>query len=84
MSAETIISYDFNIRVAQNFISKINNFKSEIYLIKERQINARSLVGILSLCLNKGDRICVRVIGDSAKSDLEQIVNILIGDINEM
>ena len=52
-------------RPATFFIQKANEFKSSIWIEKEeRRVNAKSLLGILSLCIVGGTAI--RIIADGA------------------
>ena len=62
-------------RPATFFIQKANEFKSSIWVEKEeRRVNAKSLLGVLSLGITKGTSI--NIIGDG--SDEEEAVNALV------
>lgn len=62
-------------RPATFFIQKANEFKSSIWVEKdERRVNAKSLLGILSLGINGGTPI--RIIADGA--DEQSAVNNLV------
>ncbi|MCL2070850.1 MAG: HPr family phosphocarrier protein [Oscillospiraceae bacterium] len=62
-------------RPATFFIQKANEYKSAIWVEKEeRRVNAKSLLGILSLGIVEGSAI--RIIADGA--DEEQAVNSLV------
>ena len=62
-------------RPATLFIQKANEFKSSIWVEREeRRINAKSLLGVLSLGIVGGSRI--KVIADGA--DEEAAVNALV------
>ncbi len=66
-------------RPATFFIQKANEFKSSIWVEKdERRVNAKSLLGVLSLGIVKGDVITLASDGD----DEEQAVNALAELIN--
>ena len=66
-------------RPATFFIQKTNEFKSSIWVEKEeRRVNAKSLLGVLSLGIVKGTT--VTVIADGA--DEEEAVNMLADLIN--
>ncbi len=55
-------------RPATFFIQKANEFKSSIWVEKEeRRVNAKSLLGVLSLGIVKGTTI--RIIADGADED---------------
>ena len=65
-------------RPATFFIQKANEFKSSIWLEKEeRRVNAKSLLGVLSLGIAKGMTITVIAQGedeDEAIAGLEDLV----------
>lgn len=66
-------------RPATFFIQKANEFKSAIWVEKDdRRINAKSLLGVLSLGITKGSRI--NLIADGV--DEEEAVTALIELIN--
>jgi phosphocarrier protein HPr len=55
-------------RPATFFIQKANEFKSSVWVEKdERRVNAKSLLGVLSLGIVKGTKI--RVIADGSDED---------------
>ena len=56
---EIIFPYDLHGRAAQQFVQDIScNVFSGLYMEKDiRRINAHSLLGVLSLCVKKGDKI---------------------------
>ncbi len=62
-------------RPATFFIQKANEFKSGIWIVKdERKVNAKSLLGVLSLGITKGTEISIVADG----SDEEEAVNELV------
>lgn len=62
-------------RPATFFIQKANNFKSSIWVSKdERKVNAKSLLGVLSLGIIKGTTITIIADGE----DQEDAVNTLV------
>ena len=61
-------------RPATFFIQKANEFKSSIWVEKEeRRVNAKSLLGVLSLGITKGSNIVISAEGP----DEEEAVNAL-------
>ncbi len=61
-------------RPATFFIQKSNEFKSSIWIEKEdRKVNAKSLLGVLSLGITKGTE--VKIIADGV--DEEEAINAL-------
>ena len=66
-------------RPATFFIQKANEFKSSIWVEKEeRRVNAKSLLGVLSLGIVGG--VTIRIITDGA--DEEQAVDALVELVN--
>ncbi len=62
-------------RPATFFIQKANEFKSSIWVEKdERRVNAKSLLGVLSLGITKG--LAISIIAEG--SDEEEAVNNLV------
>ena len=61
-------------RQATYFVQKANEFESSIYLISDnRKMNAKSLLGIMSLGIVTGARVTISAIG----ADAEEAVNAL-------
>lgn len=66
-------------RPATFFIQKANEFKSSIWVEKEeRRVNAKSLLGVLSLGIVGG--VSIRIIADG--SDEQQAVKSLVDLVN--
>ncbi len=66
-------------RPATFFIQKANEYKSSVWIEKdERRVNAKSLLGVLSLGITKGISITIMAEG----SDEEKAVNDLVGLIS--
>lgn len=62
-------------RPATFFIQRANEFKSGIWIVKdERKVNAKSLLGVLSLGITRGTKITIIAEG----SDQEEAVNSLV------
>ncbi len=71
-------------RPATFFIQKANEFKSSIWVEKdERRVNAKSLLGVLSLGIVKGTT--VSLIGDGAdeKEAVDALVELVSSDFAE-
>ena len=66
-------------RPATFFIQKANEFKSSIWIEKEeRKVNAKSLLGVLSLGIVKGTEISIGAEGpdeEAAVNALEQLID---------
>ena len=71
-------------RPATFFIQKANEFKSSIRVEKEeRRVNAKSLLGVLSLGIVKGTTI--KIIADGADEDaaIATLAELIDSDFNE-
>ena len=81
VSKEMVISNQVGLhaRPATFFIQKANEFKSSIWVEKdERRVNAKSLLGVLSLGIVKGTAITVIADGideEEAVAALQELVN---------
>ena len=76
-SKEVLVSNQVGLhaRPATFFIQKANEFKSSIWVEREdRKVNAKSLLGILSLGITRGVNITI----SSEGPDEEQAVNALV------
>lgn len=61
-------------RQATYFVQKANEFESSIYLISDnRKMNAKSLLGIMSLGIGTGATVTISAVG----ADAEEAVNAL-------
>ncbi|KAF5071151.1 HPr family phosphocarrier protein [Acetobacterium wieringae] len=59
---------------ASLFVQKANEFKSEIYIKKETtRVNAKSIMGVMILAVQKGDEIQIEANGDDEKRAIEQL-----------
>ncbi|GAB2544701.1 HPr family phosphocarrier protein [Gracilibacillus alcaliphilus] len=65
-------------RPAAQFVQMANNYTSEIYIDKDdKRVNAKSIMGLMSLVLSKGSTIKIVVDGsdqDEALADLVKFV----------
>lgn len=68
-------------KLATEFSQKANSFKSGVWLEKDnRRVNAKSLLGVLSLAISDGDTITILSDGD----DEENAVNVLCDMLEEL
>ena len=71
-------------RPATFFIQKANEFKSGIWVEKdERRVNAKSLLGVLSLGISQGDIITILAEGPDEESAVEGLVDLVISGFNK-
>jgi phosphocarrier protein HPr len=71
-------------RPATFFIQKANEFKSSIWIEKDdRKVNAKSLLGVLSLGIVKGTTI--NIIADGADEDeaVQTLTDLIASDFSE-
>ena len=65
-------------RLATFFIQKANEFKSSIWVEKEeRRVNAKSLLGVLSLGIVSGTSIRIIADGSDEKNAVESLVKLV-------
>ena len=71
-------------RPATFFIQKANEFKCSIWVEKdERRVNAKSLLGVLSLGIIKGTSVSLVADGADEKEAVETLVELVSSDFAE-
>ena len=71
-------------RPATFFIQKANEFKSGIWVEKdERRVNAKSLLGVLSLGITKGTTITLLADGSGEKEAVAALSELVSGNFGE-
>ncbi|NLV87362.1 MAG: HPr family phosphocarrier protein [Clostridiales bacterium] len=71
-------------RPATFFIQKANEFKSNIWIEKDdRKVNAKSLLGVLSLGIVKGTSINLIADGSDEKDALATLAALIASDFSE-
>ena len=71
-------------RPATFFIQKANTFDSGIWVEKEeRRVNAKSLLGVLSLGITKGTIITIMANGSDEKEAVDSLVELVVSDFSE-
>ena len=71
-------------RPATFFIQKANEFKSSIWVEKdERRVNAKSLLGVLSLGIVKGTTINLIADGVDEKEAVEGLIELLASNFDD-
>ena len=71
-------------RQATYFIQKANEFKSGIWVEKdERRVNAKSLLGVLSLGITKGTTITLLADGADEKEAVAALCELVSGNFGE-
>lgn len=71
-------------RPATFFIQKANEFKSSVWVEKdERKVNAKSLLGVLSLGITKGTTINIIADGSDENEAVEVLVRLIASNFTE-
>lgn len=71
-------------RPATFFIQKSNEFKASIWVEKdERRVNAKSLLGVLSLGITKGTEITIIADGLNEKDAIDALENLVESNFSE-
>ncbi len=71
-------------RPATFFIQKANEFKSNIWIEKDdRKVNAKSLLGVLSLGIVKGTSVSLIADGSDEKEALNTLESLINSDFSE-
>ena len=72
-------------RPATFFIQKANEFKSLITIAKdERRVNAKSLLGVLSLGITKGTSIVIEADGPDEQEAVEQLESLIMSNFADV
>ncbi len=86
ISKEVLINNQVGLhaRPATFFIQKANEFKSSIWIEKdERRVNAKSLLGVLSLGIVKGTTITIIADGADQDEAIETLSELIDSDFSE-
>ena len=77
-------SVGLHARPATFFIQKANEFKSSIWVEKgDRRINAKSLLGILSLGIIKGTEIKIIADGVDEEAAVSSLINLIENELTD-
>lgn len=65
-------------RPATFFIQKANEFKSSIWIAKEeRKVNAKSLLGVLSLGITRGTQVIISADGADEADAVDNLIDLI-------
>jgi catabolite repression HPr-like protein len=65
-------------RQAASFVQEANRFASDIFIEKEtKHINAKSIMGVMSLAISSGEAITLSVDGEDEVSAMETLTTFL-------
>lgn len=77
-------SVGLHARPATFFIQRANEFKSSVWVEKdERRVNAKSLLGVLSLGIVKGSTISIIADGSDEDEAVKTLVNLIESNFSE-
>lgn len=66
-------------RPATYFIQKANNYKSSVWIENsDRRANAKSLLGVLSLGISKGDTVSIIADGSDEAEAVDGLIDLLM------
>ena len=69
-------------RPATFFIQKANEYKSSIWVEKEeRRVNAKSLLGVLSMGITKGTRVSIIAEGPDEEEAVKALTDMLVKEV---
>ena len=72
-------------RVAAKLVETAHRFRSEIFLEKDGvEVNARSILGILTLSCPRGSRLTIRAEGTDADEAMEAFSRLIAGKFGEV
>lgn len=86
VSNEVVVqnSVGLHARPATFFIQRANEFKSSIWVEKdERRVNAKSLLGVLSLGIVKGTKISIIADGSDEEEAVKTLVELILSNFSE-
>ena len=79
------VNKDITPRFAKNFVANTTNVKSNLYfVVGDREINAKSILGIISINIKNGDKfdVCVNnsISQECTENDMNKVIELLMGD----
>lgn len=86
LSREIIVVNDVGLhaRPATFFIQKANAYKASIWIEKDdRRVNAKSLLGVLSMGIVKGTTITIIADGEDEAEAVEGLDSLIANDLND-
>ncbi|MBE7033942.1 MAG: HPr family phosphocarrier protein [Ruminococcaceae bacterium] len=86
VSKEIVVSNQVGLhaRPATFFIQKANEFASSIWISKdERKVNAKSLLGVLSLGITRGTTVTLTADGSDEDAALEALISLVASNFAE-
>ena len=81
-SKSIVVMHNFDKRFTNNFVELLNKINSDINISNiDRRVNAKSVLGLLSLAIKKDDVIRIDILSsesvEKAQEDLHKVLEIL-------
>lgn len=71
-------------RPASIFVKEASKFKSNIKVVKnDKEYNAKSIIGVLSMGAVKGDNILIIAEGEDEEEAIDALINLISENFNE-
>lgn len=88
MISETVVIQNrvgLHSRPATSFIQKANEYKCSVWIEKnERRVNAKSLLGVLSLGVLQGTEISIIADGQDEREAIDAMVSLVNSDFSDI
>ena len=77
-TVEVLLDSGLQARPAAQFVQEANRFSAEIYLEKSgKRINAKSIMGLMTLALAKGEEVILIVDGPDEEEAMDKLVGFI-------
>lgn len=77
-TVEVLLDSGLQARPAAQFVQEANRFSAEIYLEKSgKRINAKSIMGLMTLALAKGEEVILIVDGPDEEEAMDKLVDFI-------
>ena len=81
-STKIIDEQGLHMRPANNFVSEIVKYKSNITIIHNgNEINGRSIMNIMAACIKCGNEITIRCEGEDEEAMLNEAISLIEGGL---
>ena len=71
-------------RPAAQFVQKAGKFDSKIEIVfEEKEVNAKSIMGIMSLGISQGTEITIRSEGEDAEEAVQTLIDFIENELEE-
>ncbi len=87
ISKEIVVQNEVGLhaRPATFFIQKANEFKSLITIARDdRKVNAKSLLGVLSLGITKGTKVILTAEGSDEEEAIDELNNLIMSNFADI